>query len=164
MNNWVPSCYSACIQGVPINKGIERRLSSRLSILVVVLVVNLVVVFVDLVVVFVDLVVVFVDLVVVFDFWYLMHGEKVKTRLYVWRAFHKVGGSCILKIDKDIWYLDSFNLLNKLIFVTNFAISPMVDHILKISRPGVFDIRCLSWNTAFFVHEKMPHGSKTILK
>ena len=24
----------------------------------------------------------------------------------------------------------------------------MVDHILKIKRPGVFDIRCLSWNTA----------------
>ena len=24
----------------------------------------------------------------------------------------------------------------------------MVDHILKISRPGVFDIRCLSLNTA----------------
>jgi hypothetical protein len=24
----------------------------------------------------------------------------------------------------------------------------MVDHILKISRPGVFDVRCLSWNTA----------------
>ena len=30
----------------------------------------------------------------------------------------------------------------------------MVDHILKISRPGVFDIRCLSWNTASIVFMK----------
>ena len=44
---------------------------------------------------------------------------------------------------------------------TNFAISPiifedtkMVDHILKISRPGVFDIRRLSWNTAIVVFIK----------
>ena len=27
----------------------------------------------------------------------------------------------------------------------------MVDHILKISRPGVFDNRCLSWETAIIV-------------
>ena len=25
------------------------------------------------------------------------------------------------------------------------------DHILKISRPGVFDIRCLNWNTVQIV-------------
>ena len=30
----------------------------------------------------------------------------------------------------------------------------MVDHILKISRPGVFDIRRLSWNTAIVVFIK----------
>ena len=30
----------------------------------------------------------------------------------------------------------------------------MVDRILKISRPGVFDIRCLSWNTAIIVFMK----------
>ena len=30
----------------------------------------------------------------------------------------------------------------------------MVDHILKISRPGVFEIRCLSWNTAIIVFMK----------
>ena len=30
----------------------------------------------------------------------------------------------------------------------------MVDHILKLSRPGVCDIRCLSWNTAIIVFMK----------
>ena len=30
----------------------------------------------------------------------------------------------------------------------------MLDHILKISRPGVFDIRCLRWNTAIIVFMK----------
>ena len=30
----------------------------------------------------------------------------------------------------------------------------MADHILKVSRPGVFDIRCLSWNTAIIVFMK----------
>ena len=30
----------------------------------------------------------------------------------------------------------------------------MVDHILKISRPGVFDSRCLGWNTAIIVFMK----------
>ena len=30
----------------------------------------------------------------------------------------------------------------------------MVDHILKISRPGVFYIRCLNWNTAIIVFMK----------
>jgi len=40
---------------------------------------------------------------------------------------------------------------------TNFAISvnfedtKMVDHILKISRPDVLDVVCLSWNTAIIV-------------
>ena len=30
----------------------------------------------------------------------------------------------------------------------------MVDHILKIIRPGFFYIRCLSWNTAIIVSMK----------
>ena len=30
----------------------------------------------------------------------------------------------------------------------------MVGHILKISRPGVFELRCLSWNTAIIVFKK----------
>ena len=30
----------------------------------------------------------------------------------------------------------------------------MLDHILKISRPGDFDIRCLRWNTAIIVFMK----------
>jgi len=30
----------------------------------------------------------------------------------------------------------------------------MVDHILKISRPGAFDNRCLSWKTAKIVFMK----------
>ena len=35
----------------------------------------------------------------------------------------------------------------------------MVDLILKISRPGVFDVICVNWNTAIIVF--MPHESKT---
>jgi len=30
----------------------------------------------------------------------------------------------------------------------------MVDHNLKISRPGVYDIRCLGWNTTIIVFMK----------
>jgi len=30
----------------------------------------------------------------------------------------------------------------------------MVDHILKISRPGVFVVICLSWNTVMIVFMK----------
>ena len=30
----------------------------------------------------------------------------------------------------------------------------MVDHILEISRPGVYDIVCLNWNTAIIVFLK----------
>ena len=50
------------------------------------------------------------DLKVVFDFWYLLHGKRVKkTKLYVWRAFHKlVYISCILNIDEDIRKVDHF--------------------------------------------------------
>ena len=36
----------------------------------------------------------------------------------------------------------------------NFEDTKMVDHILKISRPGVFKSRCLSWNTAIIVFMK----------
>ena len=53
--------------------------------------------------------------------------------------------SCF-KIDKDIRYKDNFA-----IFSVNFEDTKMVDLILKISRPGVFDIRCLSGNSAIFV-------------
>ncbi len=35
-----------------------------------------------------------------------------------------------------------------------FKYTNMVNHILKISRPGAFDIRCLSWNTAIIVFIK----------
>jgi len=44
------------------------------------------------------------------------------------------------------------DLLNK--FNVNFEDAEMVDHILKISRPGVFNIRCLNWNTAIIVFMK----------
>ena len=83
------------------------------------------------------------DLKVVFDFWYLMHGkDRVKTRLYVVRTFYKVVYlSCVIKIDEDISF--------------NFKDTKMVDHILKISRPGVFDIRCLNLNTAKIVNMKI---------
>ena len=37
---------------------------------------------------------------------------------------------------------------------TNFEDTKMVDHILKISRPGVFDVGDLSWNTAIIVFMK----------
>jgi len=33
----------------------------------------------------------------------------------------------------------------------NFEDTKMVDHILEISRPGVYDIVCLNWNTAIIV-------------
>ena len=33
----------------------------------------------------------------------------------------------------------------------NFEDTKMVDHSLKISRPGFLDIRYLSWNTAIIV-------------
>ena len=36
----------------------------------------------------------------------------------------------------------------------NFEDSKMIDHILKISRLGIFDFRCLSWNTAIIVFMK----------
>ena len=42
-------------------------------------------------------------------------------------------------------------------FSVNFEDTKMVDHILKISRPGVFDVRCLSWNTAMIVFMKNCH-------
>ena len=66
-------------------------------------------------------------------------------------------------IDEDIRYWDNFDLLNKLKFANlqilqylfvNFKDTQMGDLILKISRPGVFDIRCLSWNTATIVFVK----------
>jgi len=55
---------------------------------------------------------------------------------------------------------------------TNFAISPpfanlkdfiyicIIEYNLKTSRPGVFDIRCLSWNTAIIVSVKKCHMDK----
>ena len=36
----------------------------------------------------------------------------------------------------------------------NFKDTKMVELILKISRPGVFDIRWLSWNTVIIVSMK----------
>ena len=36
----------------------------------------------------------------------------------------------------------------------NFEDTKMVDHILKISIPGVYDIRCLDWNTEIIVFMK----------
>ena len=56
--------------------------------------------------------------------------------------------------------LDNFYLLNKLQFVQILQYrqiivnTKMVDHILKISRAGVFDIRCFNWNTAIIVFMK----------
>ena len=71
---------------------------------------------------------------VVFDFRYLMHGkESIKMRL----------------TSLDIRYKDNFA-----IFSVNFEDTKMVDLILKISRPGVFDIRCLSWNSAIIVFKQ----------
>ena len=76
---------------------------------------------------------------VVFDFRYLMHGkESIKMRL---TSFSLYSLYCfrVFKIDKDIRYKDNFA-----IFSVNFEDTKMVDLILKISRPGVFYIRCLS--------------------
>ena len=71
---------------------------------------------------------------VVFDFRYLMHGkESIKMRL----------------TSLDIRYKDNFA-----IFSVNFEDTKMVDLILKISRPGVFYIRCLSWNSAIIVFKQ----------
>ena len=39
----------------------------------------------------------------------------------------------------------------------NFEDTKMVDHILEISRPVVFDIRCLNWNTTIIVFMKKGH-------
>ena len=51
------------------------------------------------------------DFKVVVDFWYKMHGkESIRTRLYVWRAFHKVVEffiSHVLKIDDIIRYIET---------------------------------------------------------
>ena len=70
-----------------------------------------------------------------------MHGTKVKKRLHVWEAFHKVAYlSCDLKINGDTKYWDNFDLLNKLKYVQisqYFEDTKMVDHILKISRAGI---------------------------
>ena len=38
--------------------------------------------------------------------------------------------------------------------LVNFEDTKMINSILKISRPGVSDIRCLSWNTAIIVFMK----------
>ena len=77
---------------------------------------------------------------VVFDFWYLFHGkESIKMRLYVLQAFHE-----------DFRYSDDFELLNQLKFVQILQYLchhwryKMVDLILKISGPGVSDIRCVN--------------------
>jgi len=58
--------------------------------------------------------------------------------------------NCILKIDEDIRYENNFDLLNKLKYLYkfcnisfNFEDTKMADQILKISRPGGFDVRCL---------------------
>ena len=33
----------------------------------------------------------------------------------------------------------------------NFENTKIVDHILEILRPGVFEFRCLNWNTGVFM-------------
>ena len=74
-----------------------------------------------------------------------MHDKgSIKARLYSSRAIHIVVClSCVSNID-----VDNFDLLIKLNFVQilpylrQFKDTQMVDHILKISRPGVFDIKC----------------------
>ena len=76
------------------------------------------------------------------------------------QTFHKVVYyiSCILKIDEDIKtiliYWTNWNLYKFCNISVNFKDTKMVDHILKISRPGVFDKRYLSWNTAIIVFMK----------
>ena len=70
---------------------------------------------------------------------------KRKSRLHLWRAFHTVVYfSWILKLTKIL------EIMKILIFAITLSIlkkQKIEDHILKISRPGVFDIRCLNWNT-----------------
>jgi len=65
----------------------------------------------------------------------------------------------ILDIDNVI-----FQIYKSCNIFANFEDTKMVGLILKISKPGVFDIRCLNLNTTIFVFtKKMPHGSKSSL-
>ena len=61
--------------------------------------------------------------------------------------------SCVLKLTKilDIHFCKFWNISIK------FEDTKMVDHTLKISRPGVFDKRCLNWNTAITVFMNKYH-------
>ena len=74
-----------------------------------------------------------------------------------------------LQIDEDVSYKDKLELLKKFKFVkfcniwTNFEDTKMVNLILKISRPGVFGIRCVnisgilqllcSWKNATWIED-----------
>ena len=87
------------------------------------------------------------DLKAVVYFWYLMHDKEIiKTGLYVWRAFSYSG---LPSLDLKNWNL--FKLCN---ISVNFQDRKMVDHILKILRPSVFDIRCFYWIVIIAVMKK----------
>ena len=74
----------------------------------------------------------------------------------------RLKGVCIY-IDEDIKYRQ-FYLYKFCNISVNFDDTKMVGLILKISKPGVFDIRCVNWNTTIIVFtKKMPHGSKSSL-
>jgi len=70
----------------------------------------------------------------VFDFRHLMHGTGSKKHVY--ELFIK------LSIYTYIYLYIPINL------------TKMADHILKISRPGVFDFRCINWKTPIIVFMK----------
>ena len=60
----------------------------------------------------------------------------------------------ILDIKTILVYSINGNLFKFRNISVNFKDTKVLDHILKISRPGVFDIRCLSWNTGIIVFIK----------
>ena len=66
----------------------------------------------------------------------------------------------VLKLRKISDILDNFDLSNELKFVkfcnisANFKDTKMVDNVLKISRPGVFEIRCVNWKIEIIVFMK----------
>ena len=63
-----------------------------------------------------------------------------------------------LKIEEDKRYSRQFfDLSNELKFYkfcnisANFKDTKMVDHVLKIARPGVIEIRCVNWKIEIIV-------------
>ena len=92
-----------------------------------------------------------------FDFRHLMHRTGNKNTFTLYKLSIKWSKPFLyLKILKRYHILRQFYQINLNWY--KFAVSPsilkMVDHILKISRPGVFDFRCINWKTAIIVFMK----------